>query len=317
MKRRLLSLTVFALLTLLAIPFTTTAAAPGASQGDPDRRPARSIDSALLRKRTGPVKIVIELADAPAIQAFAAAQANSAAPQAIAAAQRQLARIESAQQALLAPLARANATVIYRVQRVYNGIAARVDSSKLAEIAQLPGVKALHPLITKHLDNTSSVPLIGAPQLWDSAGLNVSGTNIKLGVIDTGIDYIHTDFGGTGLQADYDRNDTTAITETSALFPSAKVVGGFDFVGDDYDPDVPAFATPRPDPDPMDCNGHGSHVAGTAAGFGVNADGSTYTGAYGPATNFDGLRIGPGIAPNAKLYALRVFGCDGSTDVVD
>jgi subtilisin family serine protease len=316
MKRRLLSLTVFALLTLLAIPFSI-AAAPSASQGDPDLRPARKIDSALRRQRTGPAKIVIELADAPATQAFAAAQARGSTPQAIAAAQRQIARIESAQQALLAPLAQANATVIYRVQRVYNGIAAIVDSRKLAEIAQLPGVKALHPLITKHLDNNSSVPLIGAQQLWDSAGLNVSGTNIKVGIIDSGVDYIHTDFGGSGLQADYDRNDTTAITETGALFPSVKVVGGYDFVGDDYDADSAVTATPAPDPDPMDCNEHGTHVAGTAAGIGVNADGSTYTGTYGPGTAFDTLKIGPGVAPNAKLYALRIFGCEGSSDVVD
>jgi subtilisin family serine protease len=316
MKRKLLTLTVFVLLTLLAIPFTT-AAAPGAAQGDPDLRPAGKIDTALRRQRTGPAKIVIELADAPATQAFAAAQAHGSAPQAIAAAQRQVARIESAQQALLAPLAQANATVIYRVQRVYNGIAAIVDSRKLAEIARLPGVKALHPLITKHLDNSSSVPLIGAPQLWDSAGLNVSGTDIKVGIIDTGIDYIHTDFGGTGLKADYDRNNTTAITETGTLFPSAKVVGGYDFVGDDYNADAEATSTPQPDPDPMDCNDHGTHVAGTTAGFGVNADGSKYTGTYGPATSFNALKIGPGVAPSAKLYALRIFGCNGSSDVVD
>src|SRR5205823_4730002 len=100
-------------------------------------------------------------------------------------------------------------------------------------------------------------------------GLNVSGTNIKVGIIDTGIDYIHTDFGGTGLKADYDRNDTTAVTETGTLFPSAKVVGGYDFVGDDYNANSNATSIPQPDPDPMDCNEHGTHVAGTTAGFGV------------------------------------------------
>jgi len=77
----------------------------------------------------------------------------------------------------------------------------------------------------------------------------------------------------------------------------------------------------------MDCYGHGSHVAGIAAGFGVNADGSTYveSGADTYATLKDltssayisKFRIGPGVAPKAKLYSLRVFGCQGSTDVTE
>ena len=31
------------------------------------------------------------------------------------------------------------------------------------------------------------------------------------------------------------------------------------------------------------------------------------------ATPFGALRIGPGVAPQASLYALRVFGCNGGT----
>ena len=56
-------------------------------------------------------------------------------------------------------------------------------------------------------------------------------------------------------------------------------------------------------------------MAGSAAGFGVNADGTTYTGAYDSSTHGTSFRIGPGVAPLADLYALRVFGCAGSTDV--
>jgi subtilisin family serine protease len=59
-------------------------------------------------------------------------------------------------------------------------------------------------------------------------------------------------------------------------------------------------------------------VAGTAAGLGVNADGTPFTGSYRTLTGpkLDALKIGPGTAPAASLYALRVFGCGGSTNLV-
>ncbi len=103
----------------------------------------------------------------------------------------------------------------------------------------------------------------------------------------------------------------------AGVFPNAKVVGGYDFVGDAYDADPGSAAyqpVAQPDPNPLDCNGHGTHVAGTSAGYGVTADGSTYTGGYDDGVPAD-LRIGPGMAPGADLYALKVFGCEGSTDV--
>jgi subtilisin family serine protease len=105
-------------------------------------------------------------------------------------------------------------------------------------------------------------------------------------------------------------------------------VGGYDFAGDTYNPDPtdPAYQpTPHPDPNPLDCDGHGTHVAGIAAGYGEKPDGSTFTGNYAtlptdPTNSYASyralFRIGPGMAPKAKLYAYKVFGCTGSTDLI-
>ena len=166
--------------------------------------------------------------------------------------------------------------------------------------------------------------------MWEAAGL--TGEGITIGIIDSGIDYLHADFGGPAAAAAYAANDTTVITDTlnrQALFPTVKVVGGWDFVGDDYTggggghPASLSSSIPQPDPDPAPCYAnsntanHGTHVAGTAAGYGVNADGSTYTGTYRANLNFANFKIGPGVAPQALLYSLRVFGCTGDTEVAD
>lgn len=277
-----------------------------------------------LNAMTGPSQIIVELHAAATTEVFASAQASGAtAAQATAQAQRHLATIETAQQTLQRRLTAAaiGAKVIYRTKRVFNGIAVQVDASRFAQIQALPGVKAIYPLIEKERGHSTSVPFIGAPKLWDAAGLGVAGEGISIGIIDTGIDYLHTNFGGPGTPEAYAANNTTVIGD-SRYFPGPKVVGGYDFAGDAYNANVPSNSTPQPDPDPIDCpvergGGHGTHVAGTAAGYGVNVDGSTYDGEYGTDTDFGSMRIGPGVAPAAELYALRVFGCTGSTNLTD
>jgi uncharacterized repeat protein (TIGR01451 family) len=268
---------------------------------------------------TGRAKVVIELAEPEAVKVYAgtlaAAPGGSSAARtaAITAAQTQVARNEQSQKTLLDSMAKSglDPMVIYSTQRVYNGIAVLVEPEKVASILDQPGVKAIHPLVSKLLSNSGSVPLIGAPLAWQ---YSYRGTGVKVGVIDTGIDYIHTDFGGPGTG--YGSNVTTIIGDVPS-FPGTKVVGGYDFAGDNYDAGgTTGSPIPVPDPDPMDCYGHGTHVAGTLAGYGVNADGSKYAGPYDSTTPFSTMKIGPGSAPDASLYALRVFGCAGSTDLV-
>ncbi len=265
----------------------------------------------------GKVQVLLELDGEPLARVWArtleargvagrpGASARAAAGAAVA---RQASVLEARQAEVLA---RATAPaiggeVIYAVERAYNGIALRVDAEKLASLRAIPGVRAVRPLVLHVPDNAVSVPFIGVPTgAWQAFG--VTGKGIRIGIIDTGVDYLHGDFGGSGSAADYQANDRTKAPD--AYFPTARVVGGWDFAGDDYD----GNGAPKPDPDPMDCNGHGTHVAGIAAGQGVTSGGAAFRGPWDASVPFADLAIGPGAAPEASLYALRVFGCGGST----
>ena len=202
-----------------------------------------------------------------------------------------------------------------------NGIKVSIPQSRLQELLSIPGVVSVKSVGTYERTNATSVPLIGAPLAWQLPA-HLQGQGMKIAVIDTGIDYTHANFGGPGTVAAYQaaKATDTAPANPSLFGPAApKVKGGTDLVGDNYN----GSNTPVPDPNPLDCEftsgsvGHGSHVAGTATGYGVKADGTTFAGpwdasAYTP----NAFRIGPGVAPQADLYSVRVFGCSGSTNVV-
>ena len=49
-------------------------------------------------------------------------------------------------------------------------------------------------------------------------------------------------------------------------------------------------------------------MAGIAAGLGVLTNGVTFRGSYLQLSNFGQFEVGPGVAPEASLYALKVFG---------
>jgi subtilisin family serine protease len=107
--------------------------------------------------------------------------------------------------------------------------------------------------------------------------LGIKGKGVKVGVIDSGIDYSHPSLGG-GIGSGF------------------KVAGGYDFVGDDFYGQNAAV----PDDDPIvSCisGGHGTHVAGII-------------GAQDPKNVGFGLI---GVAPEATIYAYRIFGCWGAT----
>lgn len=236
------------------------------------------------------------------------------------------AQLRAQQDALRPSIAALGGTVLASYQSAINGIKVRISRGQMASLASLPGVVAVRPVQLHYPDNIHGVPLVGGPAVWQSLGLH--GEGVKVAIIDTGIDYTHANFGGSGDPADYvaAHKTETAPANPAWFGPNApRVKGGIDLVGDSYNPSHTSSdpakdlfqPTPHPDPNPLDCNGHGSHVAGTAAGSGVLSNGTRYTATYDANTiSANSWNVGPGVAPKADIYSVRVFGCSGPTDVV-
>ncbi|KAF5243406.1 hypothetical protein FANTH_8228 [Fusarium anthophilum] len=180
---------------------------------------------------------------------------------------------------------------------LFKGVSIQFDDVSTAEdmaakMAALPAVKNMWPVkvysIPKPRIEWTATPGMKAPlkkrDLNDTADTfsphvqvqvdklrekGITGHGIKVAVVDTGIDYKHPALGG-------------------CFGPKCLVSFGTDLVGDKYD----GFNAVYPDEDPMDCQGHGSHVAGIIA---AQENEYGFTGA----------------APGVTLGAYRVFGCSG------
>jgi subtilisin family serine protease len=154
----------------------------------------------------------------------------------------------------------AGVKITHDFTQALNAVAVTTDATGVARLRAMSGVAAVYPDRPMHASVDPDVSLINAPQVWqtqDALGNKVQGNGETVAVVDTGIDYTHPDLGG-GFGAGH------------------KVVGGYDFVNND--------------PDPMDDNGHGTHVAGIIAG--------------------DGIRTG--VAPKASLTAYKVLDSSGN-----
>jgi subtilisin family serine protease len=277
----------------------TFVAAPAVTQGADtvrkctiDATHSLQLHGTPIADKYGRVQVFVRLAE-PAVAELNAESLSATGTYASPAAQRAQAKRVSDEQARFRPALEGLGAQILAAQRVgANGFRVKVRTGDVALLRSMPGVRSVGRVEIHKPDNAESVPWIGAPAVWEALG---RGEHVKIGVIDTGIDYLHANFGGAGSVAEYQANNKNVIEP--GTFPTAKVKGGYDFAGPTYDANDPD-SVPTPDADPLDGNGHGSHVAGTAAGLGVPGS------------------IGTGVAPGADLYALKVFSdTSGSTDV--
>jgi subtilisin family serine protease len=147
------------------------------------------------------------------------------------------------------------ATIHYRYERALNGFAATLPQKALGRLRDNPNVEYIEADARVTTSVTQSPATWGLDRidqrnlpLSNSYTYNATGSGVKAYIIDTGIRFSHTQFGG-------------------------RAVTGYDSVdGGSAD----------------DCNGHGTHVAGTVGS-------TTY-----------------GVAKSVTLVGVRVLNCQGS-----
>ena len=191
--------------------------------------------------------------------------------------------------------------VRYQFTFLSNAISVNVPFGKLSEIAKLDGVKTvfLMPVydtcVVSDPATATSGDMIGLPSVW--ADLGYKGEGMKIAIVDTGLDLDHPSFADAPVLTDssLELADIEAVLDklnAAELYPgvsaedlyySEKIPFAFNYVDQNL----------KASHDYDDQGDHGSHVAGIAA---ANAIDTTSV---------------VGVAPEAQVYVMMVFGANG------
>ncbi|MEH7350132.1 S8 family serine peptidase [Gottfriedia acidiceleris] len=175
-------------------------------------------------------------------------------------------------------------------KKAFNGVAMTIPANKIKSLLKSNAVKAVYsdlqvqvepPSISESSTSTEQAAkhtMVTFPGVEKLHQEGFTGKGVKVGIIDTGIDYNHPDLKGA-------------------------YKGGYDFVDNDSDPMETTYADWKKSGQPELSTGgeayyteHGTHVAGIIAGQAKNnADFAV-----------------EGVAPEADIYSYRVLGPYGS-----
>ena len=240
------------------------------------------------------VRIVIELEDAPLLDSHKVSQYASVTDFLdSSAAQSSERKLERARKAVKSQLATKldDVEVRYEYTTVFNGLSVEADYADLETIQDLPGVKdayvsQVYQLIepvneTKLAD---SVPAIGGDI---SQKTGYTGKGMVVAILDTGLDTSHEAFQNKVNEPKFTKqnianklaSDSLRVgnVNVDSIYQSNKIPFAYDY----YDNDTNVSGG----------NSHGTHVAGI-----VGANSGQVTG----------------VAPDAQLMIMKIFGDDGS-----
>lgn len=221
--------------------------------------------------------------------------------------------------------------VVWNLTLAANLISANVEYGQIEEIEKLPGVKSVvieNQYLPTEVESTTVIPNMatssaqtGSSLVWE-AGYTGAGTRIA--VIDTGVDTDHQSLDADAFEyalallAEQAGMSEEAYVESLDLLDAEQIAAVADDLNVSVDPESAYFSSKIPfgfnykdadydiTHDNDDQGEHGSHVSGIAAANSwIAAGDGTYVQAM------DQVFV-QGVAPEAQLLTMKVFGKSGS-----
>ncbi|MBS3797045.1 S8 family serine peptidase [Pseudoalteromonas sp. BDTF-M6] len=210
--------------------------------------------------------------------------------------------------------------ILYSYDTVFNGVSMELTEKQAEKLLSLPNVLKVERQISYEMQTDVGPEFIGAKPIWNGEtmqAIGAKGEGVVVGIIDSGVNTDHPSFQATGGDGYTHTNPLGSgnylgdCVENKSLC-NDKLIGVFSYASI-----TDSFGDVRPHVG-EDYNGHGSHVASTAAGnvltnVPVHKPGNTPESDGTPLAGTNFAQIS-GVAPHANIVSfqvcLPVSGCD-------
>ena len=224
------------------------------------------------------IRVIVEMEAQPAVQSASVQSAGAELNAQLQSAEAQALRAQ--QSVIRSAKSITGNDAIQQTAYLVNTFSMNMTPAEMAKVAELPGVKSVSPVTTFEMKMNYASHMTTVYKMWEEMGYTGEGTVIA--VLDSGVNYHHPDMKlSDGAKIRITESDAKALIQKLGYgtYYSDKIPFAYSYSGY-YEMD-------------NQFNTHGLHVSGIAAGNG-GEDGIT------------------GVAPNAQILGLQVFGMGNS-----